>query len=43
MMMRGIEKQMSSTITSAMLGAFNKQSRTRQEFLTLLRRAPDVI
>jgi GTP cyclohydrolase I len=41
MMMRGIEKQMSSTITSAMLGAFNKQSRTRQEFLTLLRRSPD--
>jgi GTP cyclohydrolase I len=43
MMMRGIEKQMSSTITSAMLGAFNKQSRTRQEFLTLLRKTPDSI
>jgi GTP cyclohydrolase I len=43
MMMRGIEKQMSSTITSAMLGAFNKHSRTRQEFLTLLRRSPDAL
>jgi len=43
MMMRGIEKQMSSTITSAMLGAFNKQSRTRQEFLTLLRKTSDSV
>jgi GTP cyclohydrolase I len=41
MMMRGVEKQHSSTVTSAMLGAFNKQSRTRQEFLTLLRRTGD--
>ena len=43
MMMRGVEKQMSSTITSAMLGAFSKHSRTRQEFLTLLRKTGDNI
>jgi len=40
MMMRGVEKQSSSTVTSAMLGAFNKQSRTRQEFLSLIRKQP---
>ena len=38
MMMRGVEKQRSSTVTSAMLGAFNKQTRTRQEFLSLIRK-----
>lgn len=36
MMMRGVEKQNSSTVTSAMLGAFHKQT-TRSEFLTLVR------
>jgi len=36
MMMRGIEKQHSSTITSAMVGCF-RQKETRQEFLSLLR------
>ncbi len=36
MMMRGVEKQNSSTVTSAMLGAFQKQA-TRTEFLTLVR------
>jgi GTP cyclohydrolase IA len=36
MMMRGIEKQNSSTVTSAMLGCF-RQKETRQEFLSLVR------
>jgi GTP cyclohydrolase I len=36
MMMRGVEKQHSSTITSAMLGAFRKKE-TRDEFLALVR------
>ena len=36
MMMRGVEKQNSSTVTSAMLGAFQKQA-TRSEFLSLVR------
>ena len=36
MMMRGVEKQNSSTVTSAMLGGFRKQS-TRGEFLALVR------
>ena len=37
MMMRGVEKQHSSTMSSAMLGAFRKQKETRDEFLALLR------
>jgi GTP cyclohydrolase I len=36
MMMRGIEKQNSSTVTSAMVGCF-RQKETRAEFLTLVR------
>jgi GTP cyclohydrolase I len=36
MMMRGIEKQLSSTVTSAMLGSF-RQKETRAEFLSLVR------
>jgi len=36
MMMRGVEKQHSSTVTSAMLGAFRKKE-TRDEFLSLIR------
>ncbi len=35
MMMRGVEKQNSKTITSAMRGAFLSDPRTREEFLTL--------
>ncbi len=37
MMMRGVEKQNSYAITSAMLGSFRTDSRTRAEFLELLR------
>lgn len=36
MMMRGIEKQHSSTVTSAMVGCF-RQKETRTEFLSLVR------
>jgi len=36
MMMRGIEKQNSSTVTSAMVGCF-QQKETRSEFLSLVR------
>jgi GTP cyclohydrolase I len=39
MMMRGVEKQHSAAITSAMLGVFRKQA-TRHEFLSLLRQKP---
>ena len=39
MMMRGIEKQHSSTVTSAMVGCF-RQKETRLEFLSLVR-SPD--
>jgi GTP cyclohydrolase I len=37
MMMRGVEKQGSSTVTSAMLGAFRTRKETRDEFLSLVR------
>ncbi|HEY4659141.1 MAG TPA: GTP cyclohydrolase I FolE [Gemmatimonadaceae bacterium] len=35
MMMRGVEKQHSTTITSALRGAFRDDARTREEFLRL--------
>jgi GTP cyclohydrolase I len=38
MMMRGVEKQHSGTVTSAMLGAFRTQKETRDEFLALIRK-----
>jgi GTP cyclohydrolase I len=38
MAMRGVEKQNSFAITSAMLGGFQNDARTRAEFLELLRR-----
>ncbi|HET9066472.1 MAG TPA: GTP cyclohydrolase I FolE [Gemmatimonadales bacterium] len=36
MMMRGVEKQRSRTITSAMRGSFREDARTREEFLRLV-------
>ncbi len=38
MMMRGVEKQGSSTVTSAMLGAFRDQKETRDELLALVKK-----
>ena len=37
MMMRGVEKQHSATVTSSMIGAFREQQQTREEFLSLIR------
>jgi GTP cyclohydrolase I len=37
MMMRGVEKQNSEMITSAMLGSFRADEKVRQEFLSLIR------
>jgi len=39
MMMRGVEKQHSATVTSAMLGEFRERKETRDEFLSLIRGA----
>jgi len=36
MMMRGVEKQQSVTVTSAMRGSFRKDQRTRSEFLSFI-------
>ena len=40
MAMRGVQKQNSVAVTSAMLGSFRQDARTRSEFLNLIRR-PD--
>jgi GTP cyclohydrolase I len=37
MMMRGVEKQHSSAVTSSMLGVFRQEQETREEFLALIR------
>ncbi|MCZ7384344.1 MAG: GTP cyclohydrolase I [Candidatus Methanoperedens sp.] len=37
MVMRGVEKQNSAAMTSAMLGAFRNSKQTRDEFLSLIR------
>jgi GTP cyclohydrolase IA len=42
MSMRGVEKQNSTAVTSAMLGSFQSCARTRMEFLELIRR-PDAM
>jgi GTP cyclohydrolase I len=39
MIMRGVEKQNSTAVTSSMLGAFKDDHNTRNEFLNLVRRA----
>ncbi len=39
MMMRGVEKQHSGAVTSAMLGAFRDRKETRDEFLSLVLRS----
>ena len=39
MMMRGVEQQNSSTLTSAMRGSFLEDPRTREEFLALALKA----
>jgi len=40
MMMRGVEKQHSGAMTSAMLGAFRDRKETRDEFLALVNHRP---
>ena len=42
MSMRGVEKQNSFAVTSAMLGAFRENARTRMEFLELIKRRSQV-
>ena len=42
MMMRGVEKQHSGTVTSAMLGDFRSRKETRDEFLSLVRQRSDL-
>lgn len=39
MAMRGVEKQHSQAVTSAMLGAFRENQQTREEFLSLIARS----
>ncbi len=41
MMMRGVEKQHSATVTSSMLGCFRDEQETRSEFLSLIRNRPN--
>ncbi|HEY6303644.1 MAG TPA: GTP cyclohydrolase I FolE [Terriglobales bacterium] len=43
MMMRGVEKQHSSAVTSSMLGCFRSEEETRTEFLSLIRQHTNVV
>src|ERR671924_2259252 len=43
MSMRGVEKQNSCAVTSAMLGAFQDNARTRMEFLELIKVRTDLV
>ena len=43
MMMRGVEKQHSSAVTSSMLGSFRSEEETRTEFLSLIRQHTNVV
>ncbi len=42
MMMRGVQKQNSYSITSAMLGEFGYDEKTRSEFMQLIRRSREI-
>jgi GTP cyclohydrolase I len=42
MAMRGVEKQNSFAVTSAMLGIFSDNARTRMEFLELIKHKSDL-